>query len=140
MICLQAKLFWIYARVHTLNKLISFETSSSNAFENEVNSFYQTFIEKEKTKSKRYIDFILKIFRSNQLEDLYMPNWNTEFSNQTENYILRHIPVAFNEKCTCATTISNCSRSLIFIDEKENSITLPGRSTKSSFDAKKILF
>lgn len=127
LVCLQAKLFWIYARVHAVNKLISFETLSPNALENEVNSFYQTFIEKEKTKSKRYIDFIIKVFRSNQLEDLYMSNWNTEFSNQTENYILRHVPVVFDRNCTCATTISTCSRSLVFMDESENSITLPGR-------------
>jgi hypothetical protein len=108
-------------------RLISLEIVSRQSFESQINSTITLFIEDMVNKFHRSLVFISDTFRSNQLQNLYMTNWQTTFSTATENYILRSIPVSYNNgTCICAAGMSNCSRSLIFRDLNSNVITFPG--------------
>ena len=106
---------------------ITFETIPRQTFESETNSFSKSPIDEIANRFRHTFLIMLDTFHSNQLQNLYMTNWQTQFTDATENYILRTVPVSYNNgTCICAAGMFNCSRPLVFKDFNDQVFTLPG--------------
>ena len=109
-------------------EILTVETLSAKVFEEQMASATKLFSEQYKVTFDSILAFTVDTFRSNQFQDRYMSSWQTTFSNETENYVLRTFPSSFNgDNCTCAGGVSSCFRPLLLTDGDNNQSTLPGK-------------
>ena len=127
-LCQQSELLSFLIREQfAFNEVLSVETLSTKVLEEQMASAKKVFSEQYKVTFDSTLAFIIDTFRSNQFQDRYMSSWQATFSNATENYIVRAVPLSFNDgTCTCAAGMSNCSRPLMLTDSGNNQRTLPG--------------
>ncbi|CAF0779401.1 unnamed protein product [Rotaria sp. Silwood1] len=84
------------------------ETMTHSAFDSQIETLISTFIDEVLADYHRTLSFIIGSFEVNQLLNMFTGNWQLDFTNEKENYIMATRPRVFSSSnCTCATT-SNC--------------------------------
>lgn len=114
-------------------ELVQIQTLSLNTFQEQINTAINAYIKEISSNFRHTIEFILDTLRANQFQDRYMSNWQNIYSNSTYQYIFHTVPVSYNNStCICAAGMSSCSRSLVFLDSLNQTISFPGNPGKYS--------
>lgn len=110
------------------NALVSVQSLERSVFINQVESNLNAFIAQTPLIFVQTLEHITNIFRSNQLEHLFLTDWMLSFTTAQENYILANIPLTHNNNtCTCATLLSDsCWWPLVIRLLNMTNINLPG--------------
>ena len=112
-----------------MHRFNSLETISRESFEWQSNSTTTLLIDDVVNRFRRLLVLTADTLRSNQYQNLYMSNWQTELSAVATDYILLATPISYNNgTCICAAGMSNCSRPLMFKDLNNNIITFSGEN------------
>lgn len=99
--------------VFNSRELVSIETLSRSSFNTEIEAIISTFISQTLADYRRTRSFIVNSFSVNQLLNLFTSNWQVDFSNEDEKYIIKTSPTQFSSSnCSCALS-SDCSEPLI---------------------------
>lgn len=110
------------------DSFISIETMTPDDFYNQVDSTLKSFIQRTTSEFINSVDYIADMFRSNQLEHLFLSNWMISFSTAAENYVLSSTPRSYNNNtCICASSMNNsCWWSMNFRQRNETFMSLLG--------------
>ncbi|CAF4382743.1 unnamed protein product [Rotaria sp. Silwood2] len=93
-------------------ELINAETLTRSSFDIQIQSLISAFISQTPADYRRTLSFIVGSFSVNQLLHLFRTNWLIDFTDETEQYVLKTFPRNFSlSNCSCAIS-SNCSEPL----------------------------
>ncbi|CAF1006039.1 unnamed protein product [Rotaria sordida] len=94
-------------------ELVTVETLTRSTFDIQTEALISAFISKTSADYRRTLSFIVNSFSVNQLLHLFRSNWQVNFTDENENYIMKTFPRHFSSSnCSCAIS-SNCSEPLI---------------------------
>ncbi|CAF1665728.1 unnamed protein product [Adineta ricciae] len=102
-------------------ELITFETLSKTSFEEQVESIIDTFIVQSLTSFRRTHQFIIDMLQGNQLQNIFLTNWDLGSPTVDNSYRIGGNPIVVNESgvlCSCDTQ-STCTRSRLINVSKQ---------------------
>ncbi|UJR18745.1 hypothetical protein I4U23_005651 [Adineta vaga] len=101
-------------KIFSTKQLITLKTLTYDSFQIQINSIIDNFIYQLLKDFQWIHHYIIDMFHANQLVHKFSLNWNSFQSNAQMSYVLRTVPVWFNESnqsCLCTTLSSRCFRS-----------------------------
>ena len=113
-------------------ELISVEALTQQSFQALADSIIDHFIAETPTSFRRRQQYIIGMFHTNQLHNLFYTNWNFRTSTVTDGYVMTTSGISYNESgqpCSCAT-LATCSRSVL--SHRRQTVTLPGKRNFST--------
>ena len=113
-------------------ELISVDALTQQTFQALADSIVDRFIAETPTRFRQRQQYIIGMFHTNQLHNLFYTNWNFRTSNITDGYVMTTSGITYNESgqpCSCAT-LATCSRS--FLSHRRETEKLPGKLSFST--------
>ncbi|CAF1071614.1 unnamed protein product [Adineta ricciae] len=97
-------------------ELITVQTLSQESFQNQLDSIINTFIVESPTSFRRTYQYINEILYGNQLQSIFLTNWNLRTPAQNIQYRIEGNPVIGNDEngelCSCDTQ-PTCTQSVL---------------------------
>ena len=124
--------------IFSSQELISVETLTQQSFQALADSIIAHFIAETPTSFRRRQQYIIGMFHTNQLHNLFYTNWNFRTSTVTDAYVMTTSGVSYNESgqpCSCAT-LATCSRSVL--SHRTQTVKLPGKLNFSTHGRQQI--
>ncbi|CAF4032239.1 unnamed protein product [Adineta steineri] len=84
-------------RTFSSRELISVETLPHHSFQTQINSIMNSFIVETPARFRRIHKYIIEMLRANQLQSMFLTNWNLRSSTPEDAYLILSSPVLYNE-------------------------------------------
>ncbi|CAF1359734.1 unnamed protein product [Rotaria sordida] len=75
-------------KIFSSREFISLETLTHHSFQTQIDSIINNFISQVPTSFQRIHKYIIEVFHTNQLHNIFYTNWNLAISTLNDNYIM----------------------------------------------------